>query len=200
MSIFAFSTRVLHHHSVLNRGLRTWRPFSPSSQRPNNLSTLLSWSTPPPHALKNIRGEPDPQNRLKAAHIFLLYLTLDCFTEQILALNWRCHQVCCIREKGEGPDADQLWSGLWSGHAALPSVSSLNEQPSAENQCPNSKTQHGRKTSTVNIFVIKFSFLLFFFFCFHIILFRNCTSCLWQTRLIFHTPESTTINTWWLIK
>lgn len=31
-------------------------------------------------------------------------------------------------------------------------------------------------------------------------LYRNCTLCLWETSLIFHTLESTTINSWWLIK
>lgn len=32
------------------------------------------------------------------------------------------------------------------------------------------------------------------------VLYRNFSLCLWETSLIFHTPESTTINIWWLIK
>ena len=36
--LFSFHPRLLHHHSVLHQGLRTWRLFSPSSQR---LSTML---------------------------------------------------------------------------------------------------------------------------------------------------------------
>lgn len=73
------TTRVLHHHSAPRQGLRTWRPFSPSSQRPNILSMWPSWSTSPPHALRDLGGEKDPNCFNDTAPLFLLsFVTVAC--------------------------------------------------------------------------------------------------------------------------
>ncbi|XP_070402792.1 5'-3' exonuclease PLD4-like isoform X1 [Nothobranchius furzeri] len=52
-----FPFRVLHHPSVLSRGSRTWRRFSPQSQRLRNLLMLPSWSIFPPYSSKSPKND-----------------------------------------------------------------------------------------------------------------------------------------------
>lgn len=148
------------------------------------------WETP------EVNLTPKFKAFLFPMRLILFLLTWRCFIKQILVPHWWHHQGCCIWEEGEDPNADQLREGLWSSHAALPSVFSCNEQPWVWNQCPDSKTQHRGKTSVLKASGLQWCSLCQLFF----LLFRNCTSCLWETRLIFRIPESTTINTWWLIR
>lgn len=147
------------------------------------------WETP------EVNLTPKLKAILFSMRLLLFLLTWRCFNGQILVPHWWHHQGCCVWEEGEDPHADQLWAGLQSSHAALPSVFSCNEQPWAWNQCPDSKTQHEGQRSVLKACYLQW-FSLFHFF---ILLFRNCTLCPWGTKPISRTPESTIINTWWLI-
>lgn len=77
----------------------------------------------PHHTLWKASEVPSKETIIFSIELFASFVLFPDFIlrpEQILAFHWWRHQDRCIREKGEDADADQLWAGLRSRHAALP--------------------------------------------------------------------------------